>query len=152
MQPALLSHAQSLSPVQLFATPWTIAHQAPLSMGFPRQEYLSGLPFLSPGDLPNPGIRPISPVWQTSSLPLHHLGNPSLLLVEPKSSEQQRHLPDMVFESLSLCIALVFLPKNRHYMQPHLPPLDVAGSSGNCTQMMEFVHVFTLFIKGRLHW
>ena len=44
--------------VWLFVTPWTIAHQAPLSMGFPRQEYWSGLPFPSPGDLPDPGIKP----------------------------------------------------------------------------------------------
>ena len=44
------------------ATPWTVAHQAPLSMGFPRQEYWSGLPFPSPGDLPNPRIKPTSPV------------------------------------------------------------------------------------------
>ena len=46
------------SPVQLFLTPWTVAHQAPLSMGFSRQEYWKGLPFPSPGDLPNPGIEP----------------------------------------------------------------------------------------------
>ena len=52
---------QSLSPVQLFATPWTVAHQAPLSMRFPRQEYWSGLPFPSPGNLPDPGIPPVSP-------------------------------------------------------------------------------------------
>ena len=44
------------------ATPWTVAGQAPLSMGFPRQEYWSGLPFPSPGDLPDPGIKSISPV------------------------------------------------------------------------------------------
>ena len=44
-----------------FATPWTVAHQAVLSTGFPRQEYLSGLPFLSPGDVPDPGIKPASP-------------------------------------------------------------------------------------------
>ena len=43
-----------------FATPWTVAHQAPLSMGFPRQEHWSGLPFPSPGDLPDPGIKPVS--------------------------------------------------------------------------------------------
>ena len=43
--------------VWLFATPWTVAHQAPLSMAFPRQEYWSGLPFASPGDFPNPGIK-----------------------------------------------------------------------------------------------
>ena len=48
------------SHVQLFATPWTVACQALLSMGFPRQEYWSGLPFLSPGDLPNPGVEPAS--------------------------------------------------------------------------------------------
>ena len=50
-----------LSCIQLFETPWTVAHQAPLSMGFPRQEYWSGLPFPSPGDLPNLGIEPASP-------------------------------------------------------------------------------------------
>ena len=51
-----------LSLVQLFATPWTLAHKAPLSMGFPRQEYWSGLSFPPLGDLPNPGIEPTSPV------------------------------------------------------------------------------------------
>ena len=49
-----------LSHVRLFATPWTIAHQAPLSMGFPRQESWSGLPFPSPGDLPDLGTEPTS--------------------------------------------------------------------------------------------
>ena len=44
-----------------FATPWTVAHRTPLSMGFPRQEYWRGLPFPSPGDLPDPGIEPESP-------------------------------------------------------------------------------------------
>ena len=51
-----------LSCIQLFATPWPVAHQAPLSMEFSRQEYWSGLPFSSPGDLPDPGIEPASPV------------------------------------------------------------------------------------------
>ena len=49
--------------------PWTVAHQAPLSMGFSRQEYWSGLPFPSPGDLPNPGIEPESSAVQADSLP-----------------------------------------------------------------------------------
>ena len=53
-------HTQLLSLVQLLVTPWTAAHQVPLSRGFPRQEYWSGLPFPSPGDLPNPGIKPKS--------------------------------------------------------------------------------------------
>ena len=66
-----------LSPVQLSAFPWTVAHQAALSMEFSRKEYWSGLPFPSPGDLPNPGIKPaplVSPALAVDSLPLHHLG------------------------------------------------------------------------------
>ena len=56
-----------LSRVRIFATPWTLAYQAPPSMGFPRQEYWSGLPFPSPGDLPDPGIEPGSPALQTDA-------------------------------------------------------------------------------------
>ena len=55
------SEVKSLIWVRLFATPWTVAYQAPPSMGFPRQESWSGLPFPSPGDLPDPGIEPRSP-------------------------------------------------------------------------------------------
>ena len=58
-----------VSRVQLFATPWTVADQVPLSMGFSRQEYWSGLPFPSPRDLPHPGIEPGSPTLQADSLP-----------------------------------------------------------------------------------
>ena len=58
-----------LSHVQLFATPWNIAHQAPPSMEFSRQEYWSGLPFPSPGDLPDPGIEPESPASHADALP-----------------------------------------------------------------------------------
>ena len=54
--------------VRLFATLWTVARQAPLSMGFSRQEYWSGLPFPSPGDLPNPGIEPRSPALEADAL------------------------------------------------------------------------------------
>ena len=57
-----------LSRVQLFAAPWTVAYQAPLSMGFSRQEYWSRFPFPSPGDLPNPGIEPWSPTSQADTL------------------------------------------------------------------------------------
>ena len=62
-----------------FATPWTVVHQVPLSMGFHRQEYWSRLPFPSPGDLPNPGTEPtslVSPALQVDSLPLSHQGRP----------------------------------------------------------------------------
>ena len=60
---------------ETFATPWTVAHQSPLSMGFSRQEYWCGLPFPSPGDLPNSEIEPVSPTMQVDFLLLNHLGN-----------------------------------------------------------------------------
>ena len=67
---------KSLSRVQLFATLWTVAHQAPPSMGFSRQEYWSGLPFPSPGDLPHPGIKPRSPALQADALTSEPPGKP----------------------------------------------------------------------------
>ena len=73
---AVLCCAQSLSCVQLFATPWTVAHQAPHPWEFSRQGYWSGLPFPTPGDLPNPGIKPRSPMLQVDSLPAEPPGKP----------------------------------------------------------------------------
>ena len=67
-----------LSRVQLFVTPWTVVHQAALSMGFSRQEYWSGLPFPSPGDLPNPGIKPGSPALQADALSSEPPGKPDI--------------------------------------------------------------------------
>ena len=67
---------QSLSRARLFATPWAAAHQAPLSARFSRQWYWNGLPFPSPGDLPNPGIEPRSPALQADSLPTELQGKP----------------------------------------------------------------------------
>ena len=58
-----------LSRVRLFVTPWAVAYQAPPSMGFSRQEYWSGLPFPSPGNLPDPGSEPESPALQADALP-----------------------------------------------------------------------------------
>ena len=60
----------------VFASPWTVAHQVPLFMGFSRQEYWSGLPFPSPGHLLDSGIEPKFPAWQVDSLPLSHLESP----------------------------------------------------------------------------
>ena len=68
----------AFSHVRLFTTPWTVALQAPLSMGFSRQEYWSGLPF-PPGDLPDLWIKPMTPCLlhqQADSLPLYQLGSP----------------------------------------------------------------------------
>ena len=73
---------QLLSSVQLFNEPMDCTRQSPLSMGFPRQEYWSGLPFPSPGDLPDSGIEPaslVSPELQVDSLSLSHLGTQATL-------------------------------------------------------------------------
>ena len=67
---------KSLSHIRLFATPWTVAYQASLSVGFSRQGYWNGLPFPSPGNLPDPGIEPGSPALQTDALPSGPPGKP----------------------------------------------------------------------------
>ena len=77
----LFSEVKLLIRVRLFATPWTVAYQAPPSMGFSRQEYWSGLPLPSPGDLPNPGIEPGSPAFQADALTSKPPGKPRILLL-----------------------------------------------------------------------
>ena len=77
--------AQLLSHVQLFETPQPIAHQTLLSMGYSWQEYWNGLPFLPPGDLPDPGIEPasaVSPALQVDSLPTEPLRKPKVLIAK----------------------------------------------------------------------
>ena len=74
---SLSEWVKSFSCVQLFVIPWTVAYQAPLSMGFSRQEYWNGLPFPSPGDLPYPGIEPGSSTSQADALPSEPPGEPS---------------------------------------------------------------------------
>ena len=73
-----------LSHIQLFETPWTVVHQASLSVGFPKQAYRSGLPFSPPGDFPNPGIKflsPLSPALLVDSLLLNHWGITNFILI-----------------------------------------------------------------------
>ena len=76
-----------LSHVQLLATPRTTAYQAPLSMGFSKQEYWSGVPLPSPGDLPDPGIKPESPTLQADALPSEPPGKPWSQYSDSKGSE-----------------------------------------------------------------
>ena len=83
---------KSLSHVRLFATPWTVAYQSPLSMGFSRQEYWSGLPFPSLGDLPDPGIVPGSPALKADAL----------------TSEQHNCVPN----SISIILQYKYVPCN----------------------------------------
>ena len=80
----IYEEVKSLSRVRLFATPWTVAYKVPPFMGFSRQECWSGMPFPSPGYLPDPGIELGSPALQADALPSeppgkHHLGSPQIV-------------------------------------------------------------------------
>ena len=75
------------------AIPWTVAHQALLSMEFSRQEYWSGLPSPSPGDLPNPGIKPGSPTLQADSLPSELPGKSSFYIKLKVSKKSKMFIP-----------------------------------------------------------
>ena len=86
----MIKCAQLLSHIQLFSIPWSVAHQVLQSMGFPRQEYWSGLLFPSPGDRPNTGIQPTSPALQEDSLPLSHQGSP--IIKYPASKRHSRNV------------------------------------------------------------
>ena len=85
---------KSLGHVRLFPTPWTVAYQAPPSMEFSRQVYWSGLPFPSPGDLPNPGIEPGSPTLQADAL----IGGWYVFTKLRESTSRQRPRGDMAFK------------------------------------------------------
>ena len=84
--------AQSLGPDRLFTTPWTVAHQAPLSMVFSRQDYWGGLPFLPPGDLSDAGIEPGSPALQADFLPSEPPGKPQQGLLRGSGAREQASL------------------------------------------------------------
>ena len=95
-----LSKVKSLSLVRLFATPWTVAYQAPLSMGFSRQEYWSGLPFPSPEDLPDPGIKPQPPALQTDTLLSEPPGKP----INRSNNTTLSHLSEKPSPGLGTCL------------------------------------------------
>ena len=91
-------------------TPWTIARQAPLSRGFPRQEYWSGLPFPSPEDLPNPGIDPGSPEWARQILlPAEPPGKPiPVFLMLQRARNQALRINGIYFPTVYKEIIFVF--------------------------------------------
>ena len=104
-----------------FATPWTVARQAPLSMGFPRQEYWSGLPFPSPGDLPDQGIEPMSSALQVDSLLSEpwvcccvQLLSPVRLFVIPRTAARRASSSFTISRSLlKLMFIELVMPSNR---------------------------------------
>ena len=98
---------KSLSHVQLFAIPWTVVYQASLSMGFSRQEYWSGLPFPSPGDLPDPGIEPGSPALQADAEGnLVTIKEPLPVPLPPSSRKTLKCSPSLCFFKLAFLLLL----------------------------------------------
>ena len=107
-------HAQSLSSVRLFATPWTVACQVPLSMGLPRQEYWSGLPFPFPGDLPDPGTELVSLALQMDYLPLSHLKSHSVYGEMYKNIDSKTESCEIMSDNISFLISYVL---SKSYMR-----------------------------------
>ena len=101
----ILCVRESLSCVWLFATPWTVVYQAPLSMEFSRQEYWSGLPFPSPGGLPNWGSKPRSPALQADSV-----------LSECENHCRERFMPNGTSVTVSLCQVLFYISLLGHWI------------------------------------
>ena len=120
---------KSLSRVRLFATPWTIARQAPRSVGFSRQESWSGVPFPSPGDLPDPGIESRSPASQIGSLPSKPPGKPwngkrtsQTLLTFQHPHTLPSHLLSQIRAAWFYCVNSSHFPHCcSHHKFPHLP-------------------------------
>ena len=127
------------------ATPWTVACQAPLSMGFSRQGYWSGLPFPSPGDLPDPGIEPRSPALQAVSLPIELprklLGggwvplntSPTLLdsaAVLDFDTRRQPWLSLSPFQTRPAQSSLSLWEGPQHFSRPGFPPAEDHSTSG----------------------
>ena len=125
----------SLSHIWLFATPWTVAHQTPLSMGFPRQESWSGLPYPSPGDLPNPGIEPGSLALQADSLPSEPLGKPLMytFIQQPMNSSYSTGLKPNLFSP------------------PTLLPTSVIGTTLPCARMRAHTHTHCMHACAHTH-
>ena len=114
------SEMKSLSRVWLFATPWTVAYRASLSMGFSRQEYWSGLPFPSPGDLLNPGIQPRFPALKTDFLlseppgkPWHSLSVLEIWFIERRLSINSKNVFDWC-DILAMVWGLGLCPQEIH--------------------------------------
>ena len=122
-----------LSHVRLFVTPWTVAHQAPPSMGFSRQEYWSGLPFPSPGNLTNPGIEPSFPALQADALPSEPPGKTSI----PKKGNAKECSDYHTIAFISHTSEVIFkIPQARlqHYVNCELPDVQAGFRKGRGTR------------------
>ena len=130
-------YVQSLSRVELFATLWTVAHQAPLFMGFSRQKCWSGLPFPPTGDLPNPGTEPVSPespALQADSKPLSHQGSPPV-----SHTKRQKDMTPKYDSSTTTCpgqkVSNMLLGKSRGQLLIASERMKWLGQRRNDTQL-----------------
>jgi len=107
-----------LSCVKFFATPWDVAHQATLSIGFSRQEHWSGLLFPSPVDLHDPGVKPGSPTLQADSLPSEPPGKPpnKLAVLQTYATISLKRVEGNVLTPATLEISMVFKTENKLYI------------------------------------
>ena len=117
-----------------FATPWTVAHQAPPSRGFPRQEYWNALPFPSPGDLPNPGIESESPASVGNSLPLSHQGRPKHWL-------SQHYLANL-YKSISPHSNSTNIPITGIIFNTHIPALNFSKKKSRTSNLVPKVLLY----------
>ena len=127
----------SFSYVQLFATPWTAVYWAPLSMEFSRQEYWSGLPFPSPGDLPDPGIKPGSPALQADALPSKPQGKPQMSWNDVFNENSQ--------------FSVTNWPMN-HNMKPHQMYFKLSAFLYGFKEGCDFVEFWTNWITLKWGW
>ena len=123
---------QSLSRVQIFDTPWTVAYKAPLSMEFSRQKCWSGAPFPSPGDLPKPGIEPGLPALQTDALLSEPPGRP---LVWPQVNNREGTQPHPSTENWIKDLLNMALPIRTKQF-----PLNHSLPSGSFHKPLTFLH------------
>ena len=134
--------------VQVFATLWTIAHQAPLSMGFSRQEYWSGLPCPPPGDLPHPRIEPGSPVapaLQADSLLLSHRGS----LNKKKKKKNSYYLLDHEADreqNLAIWLQNMVLAPRRSSSTMFSASLDCSSQRDTMYAFLALVHVTSCWV------
>ena len=120
--------------VQLFLTSWTIAHQAPLSMGFPRQEYWSGFPFRSLGDIPDPGIKhtsPVSPALAGRFFTMSHLGSPRRWInIYAICTYKHTH----IYRYITANLKTLILKQTKYYLRSlifglHFTSINLSGAS-----------------------
>ena len=130
-----------LSHVRLFAIPWTVAYQAPSSMEFSRQEYWSGLPFPSPGDLPDPGIKFRSPVLQADALPSEPPRKPIYSPLGCKNSDTTERLSlimlpyTFIYCLINMTTVLSYQCFNLFCLRHHLNPLLLLLSQSSCVRL-----------------